>query len=206
MRKPYQLAVGQLAVNCFLWKTNQDEVLIVDPGAEPERIARFLETKKLRPVAIALTHGHPDHLGGAGELAQRFEIPVYLHEGDQMWIPILKEQWGAEYGPRPRFWPKFIDYPAELSFPKLTLKVLPLPGHSPGSVVLLDEAAGVAVVGDTLFAGGIGRSDLPGGDEATLFEQLRQVLMSLPTETVVLPGHGPETTIGREKASNPFLS
>ncbi|MCD4732739.1 MBL fold metallo-hydrolase, partial [bacterium] len=135
MSKPYQLAVGPLAVNCFLWETNRDEVLIVDPGAEPERIARFLKGKNLRPVAIALTHGHPDHLGAAGELAHRYDIPLYLHSGDMMWIPILKEQWGAEFGPRPRFWPEFTPYPAELTFPELTLKVQSLPGHSAGSVV-----------------------------------------------------------------------
>jgi hydroxyacylglutathione hydrolase len=205
MPEPLTVVVGPLEMNCYVWPVGEGGALVVDPGAEVDRIEAVMGANDLTPRAIALTHGHPDHLGGAGEMAKRHEIPCYLHPDDLMWVAALKEEWLEVYGPKPTEWPRFTRYPPLLNFPDLQLEVLPLPGHSPGGVVLYDAAGGIAVVGDTVFAGGIGRFDLPGGNREALLHNIERVVMSLPDPTRLLPGHGPATTVGEEKRSNPFL-
>ena len=205
MPEPLTVVVGPLEMNCYVWPIGDGGALVIDPGAEAERIEEVMRKKGLTPRAIALTHGHPDHMGGAGEMAKRRDIPCYLHPGDLIWVAALKDEWIEVYGPKPTEWPPFIPYPSLLTFPALQLEVLSLPGHSPGGVVLYEAEGGIAVVGDTVFAGGVGRTDLPGGDPDALFHNIERVLMSLPDETRLLPGHGPPTTVGEEKSSNPFL-
>ncbi len=205
MPRPSVVVVGPLQMNCYLWPCGPGEALVVDPGAEPDRILASLAAAGREPVAVALTHGHPDHLGAAGELARRHGLRVYLQPDDGLWVEMLRSDWIPDFGPAPSFWPEFTPYPALLDFSELKLQVLHLPGHSPGSVVLYSARDACVCSGDVLFAGGVGRTDLPGGDESQLFEGIQRHLLTLPAETVVLPGHGPSTTIGAEKAANPFL-
>ena len=205
MSEPLVVVVGVLEMNCYVWPVGDGGALVVDPGAEVDRIEAVMREKDLTPVAIALTHGHPDHLGGAGEMATRHDIPCYLHPDDLIWVAALKEEWLEVYGPRPTEWPHFTPYPALLTFPAVQLEVLHLPGHSPGGVVLYDAKYGIAAVGDSIFAGSVGRTDLPGGDSEALFHNLERVIVSLPDSTRLLPGHGPATTVGEEKRSNPYL-
>jgi glyoxylase-like metal-dependent hydrolase (beta-lactamase superfamily II) len=204
--RPRVIVVGPLQMNCYLWPCAPGKCLVVDPGAEPGRIVDELEGLGLTPAAVALTHGHPDHLGAAGELARRYSVPVYLQPDDNLWIELLRSDWVPDFGPRPDYWPEFTAYPDLLDYPELKLQVLPLPGHSPGSVVLYSARDACACVGDVLFAGGIGRTDLPGGDEEQLFRGLRETLFELPPSTEILPGHGPATNLARERAVNPFIT
>ncbi|WP_409179904.1 MBL fold metallo-hydrolase [Amycolatopsis sp. VS8301801F10] len=183
-------AAGPLRSNCYLLAPAAGgPCLVVDPGegaAGP--LAEALAEHELTPVALLATHGHPDHVGAAAELARAHEAPLRLHPGDAEWYD----------GP---FEPL---EPGEIEAAGLAVRVLALPGHTPGSVafaVETGEGGRLVFTGDTLFAGSVGRT---GGSGADLENSLRTLLM-LADDTVVLPGHGPATTIGRERVANPFV-
>ena len=199
------IQVGTFAANCTVLSAG-GRAWVIDPGAEPERIAAMLSEMRLDPVAILLTHSHFDHICGVCALQKAYPgLPVYVHPADEPAFAHPLNQYPPAYVQTAR--PDFIHDVRTLpdSDVPFSVRVIETPGHTPGGVCyhLPDDA--LLISGDTLFAGSIGRTDLPGGDMAALMASLKK-LAALPRETVVVPGHGPETTIGEECRSNPFLA
>lgn len=190
------------AVNCYVIRDG-GEAIIIDPGEASAALKASVAD--LRVSAIVNTHCHVDHCAGNAAMIEATGAPLACHKAD---LPLLRglEQQGMLFGfevaesPEPD---RFLEDGDTISVGTLTLEVLHAPGHSPGHVVLAGD--GFVVVGDVLFAGSIGRTDLMGGNHAQLLESIRTKLLPLPDETVVYCGHGPSTTIGAERASNPFL-
>jgi glyoxylase-like metal-dependent hydrolase (beta-lactamase superfamily II) len=201
----HTLVVGQLQTNCYIIQDG-GAAIVVDPGDEPVRIARLLKSLDVKPTVILATHTHFDHVLGVDELRKHTSARFIIHRDD---LPMLEsmqdrmQRFMGLQGPAP---PKVDGYMKEgdiFRIGKGTVEVLDTPGHSPGSVSLKGE--GYVMTGDALFNQSIGRTDLPGGDLRTLVESIRKKLFSLDNDTIVYPGHGPETTIGDEKLSNPFV-
>ncbi|HWW68025.1 MAG TPA: MBL fold metallo-hydrolase [Solirubrobacterales bacterium] len=204
----HMLTVGPLAENCFLLRRQgSDRVLIVDPGEEPERILALVEELGVTVEAILLTHCHFDHIGAVAPVAEATGAPVYCPAIE---TPILADimsfvPW-KEFGP-------YESYEADekvsgggtLELAGLELDVIFTPGHSPGHVTYSVRGEEAIFSGDVLFQESIGRVDLPGGDGPTLIASIRSLIESHPAETVVYPGHMGTTTLGAERASNPFL-
>ena len=199
------IQVGGFEVNCSILSEN-GKAWIVDPGQEAERIIDLLTKKGLEPAAILLTHGHFDHISGIPGLLEKFpELPIYVHEKD---VPMF----GHPLNQLPPEYPSF-EKPKNLIVFRSTfnlqpstfnLEVIETPGHTPGGVCYYFPKDKLLLSGDTLFAGSVGRTDLPGGDMATLMDSL-QKLTALPDDTLVIPGHGMHTRIALEKSGNPFL-
>lgn len=203
----YQLViVGPLETNCYLFFCPETrECAVIDPGAEAEQIFPLITHLNLKPVVILNTHGHVDHTGANVEIKDRYRTPIAMHQAD---LPLLEENIQLEFGlmlgakPAPRPDRLLVDGD-EVRVGQTSLKVIHTPGHSPGSVCFYTP--GILFSGDTLFCGGVGRTDLPGGSWKDLIRSLRTRVLTCPDDTVVLPGHGPRTTIGEEKENNPFL-
>jgi glyoxylase-like metal-dependent hydrolase (beta-lactamase superfamily II) len=178
----------------------------IDPGDEVDDLIAAAARERLTVEQILLTHAHLDHITGVRRAVEAFRAPVWLHAADLPLYDAIVEQ-GLMFGLRCERQPP-VDHlyePAgQLTVGDLAIRVHHTPGHAPGGVCL--EIAGELFVGDTLFAGSIGRTDLPGGDHATLLASIHRVLLAFPDETIVHPGHGPDTTIGRERATNPYLT
>jgi len=200
------IVVGALQTNCYLVYCEETrEGAVVDPGADPGRIFRTLEDLGVNPVILIDTHGHVDHIGANRDLKQRFDVPLCLHRADLDLLEnsLLSEialMLGAKDSPPPD---RFLEEGDVLPIGKGELRVLHLPGHSPGSVGLLGD--GFLISGDTLFRGGVGRTDLPGGSWEQLEDSIRGKIFSLPDSFAVLPGHMETTTVGREKSTNPYV-
>lgn len=187
-----------------------EDCLIFDPGLEPEKIFACLEEKQLTPAAIMLTHGHSDHIGGNKALKEQWpDCPIVIgrRDADMLSDPVLNLS--ADYGveitsPAADV---LLDEGDTYTAAGMELSVREIPGHSVGHIVFLYQAHSPWVVfgGDVLFAGSIGRSDFPDGDGELLARGIHEKLFTLPDDTVVFPGHGPKTTIGREKKTNPFV-
>ena len=185
---------------------------VIDPGMmekeEEEAMTRFIERNGLEVTHIINTHLHVDHAVGVKFVKEKWGAPLLAHKADEFLGERLLQQ-ARMFGLGAKVEPVAIDSYLEdneiINIGEGELKVLCVPGHSPGSIALYDKGGGYVITGDALFAGSVGRTDLEGGDTATLLRSIRERLMTLPDSTAVYPGHGPATTIGREKASNPFL-
>lgn len=200
------LTVGVLEENTILViDENTREVVVVDPGAEGDRIIKEIENFKIK--YILATHGHLDHVGQVGYLKERFDVPFLMNEKDLFLInndifPGFASIIGATECPEPD---DFIKEGDIISFGRFNLKVVETPGHTPGSVCFYDEKNSFVITGDTLFKGSIGRTDLPGGDMRQMENSLKK-LIKLPDDTDVIPGHSDVTTIGQEKKNNPYIT
>ena len=194
--------VGPYEVNCSILNID-GKAWIVDPGQEAERIAGLLGKKGLEPAAILLTHAHFDHIGGVPGLQRAFPgIPVYVGEKDVAVLTHPMNQMPPDYPPVGK--PVNLRHAETLAADLPGIETIATPGHTPGGVCYYFPDDKLLLSGDTLFAGSIGRTDLPGGDMATLMESLKKLTV-FPDDTLVIPGHGPCTTIGDEKRGNPFL-
>lgn len=200
------VVVGAFQENSYVAVCEETgEAILVDPGAEPEKIVALVASLGAKPVRILNTHGHLDHIGAVEDLRRRYGIPWGIHEGERENVESLAlhcRMFGLTPPPQPT-----VDHGVadgeEFRFGKEALTAILTPGHTAGGVSY--HAPGRVFVGDTLFLGSVGRTDLPGGDFATLHRSIRERLFTLPPETVVHSGHGPDTTIAREKATNPFV-
>lgn len=200
------LPVGMIQANCYiLGDETTKESVIIDPGGDVPTISRVLEARKLKPVAILATHGHFDHVEALAGVKRATGAPILVHQGDLPLIQGMTGQ-GLLFGVRVEAAPppdRFLTDGEEVQFGELSVRVLHTPGHSPGSVSFhMDKKV---FVGDLLFAGSIGRTDLQGGDYDTLLHSVKTRIFTLPDDTVVYPGHGPATTVGVEKRTNPFF-
>jgi hydroxyacylglutathione hydrolase len=199
--------VGALETNCYLaYDSGTLECAIIDPGAEPEKIFPVILHLGLKPILILNTHGHTDHVGANRDMKERFDVPLLIHRLDEPILAAMKGSelsllLGANDSPAPD---GFLEDGQIITVGKGALTVIHLPGHSPGSVGF--HGHGILFSGDTLFNEGVGRTDLPGGSRKDLERSIRTRLHTLPPKTLVLPGHGPLTTIGREIEANPSLS
>jgi len=202
-----QLPNGQFVENCWLVADPRTrEAVMIDPGEEPAMFLAELDTRRWSLRAIWLTHAHIDHILGVAAVKRATGVPVFLHPADRSLYDGLADQ-GAWLGMRPEA-PPAPDHELtagqRLTVGSLAFEVRHTPGHSPGSVSFLGH--GTIFGGDALFNGSIGRTDLPGGDFAALMQSMQREFLSLPDSTVVRSGHGPETTIGVERLTNPFLT
>jgi len=210
MMKIDRLILGAYETNCYVLRSSEaaEKCLIVDPGLEAGGLIDFLTEQELNPVAVVLTHGHIDHIAGVALLREQFaDIKLYIHTLDAEMLAQPQTNLSAMTGFA------FSTAPADIPLQEqdvieqagVKLLVLHTPGHTPGGISLYSQEHGVAFVGDTLFADSIGRTDFPGGSMAQLLSSVKEKLFSLPGETKIYPGHGPATTIAREKAHNPFF-
>ena len=201
-----KLTVGPLEENCYLVGI-APRCAVVDPGAESPRIFAAIERLGLEPERILLTHGHVDHIAHVAHVAERYGIEVQVHRADLPYLegpqwPELETFLGARPCPAPTFW---FEEGVDVEVAGLTLRVLHTPGHTPGGVCLIDDASASALVGDTIFQGSVGRTDLPGGDWETLARSIRERLFVEAVDLELYPGHGPDTRLEVERRTNPFV-
>jgi len=202
-----RLVVGPLQVNCFILADEKTkEAVVVDPGDDAQEILKIIQDKSFKVKYIVITHGHFDHVGANKALKDATGAELLIHEGD---APVMasasqhSQAFGLNTQSSPRA-DRYVKHGDIINAGEVSLKVLHTPGHSPGGISLLDQ--GMVFTGDSLFAGSIGRTDLPGGDLMTLIRSIKTNLMTLPDDTKVFCGHGPATTIGEERKENPFLN
>lgn len=195
--------------NCSLvWCETSGHGAIVDPGGDTERVLAAAAREGVTVDKLLITHAHIDHAGATARLARELGVPIEgPHREDQFWIDLLPQQ-GAKYGfpPAEAFVPdRWLAHGDTVSVGELTLDVVHCPGHTPGHVVFFERTSRIALVGDVLFQGSIGRTDFPRGDHATLLASIRERLWPLGDEVVFVPGHGPTSSFGDERRSNPYV-
>ena len=201
------IAVGPLETNCYVvYCQDSLECAVVDPGAEADRIFQVIARKSLKPALILNTHGHIDHIGANKDIKEKFNIPLYIHSADSAMLGNVQQSEMAAFlgvvdSPSPDH---LLNDGDEIKIGKSFLRVIHTPGHSPGSVSFLGD--GFLLSGDTLFFGGVGRTDLPGGSWEDMESSIKNKILTMPDEMLVLPGHGPFTTVGQEKRANPFIT
>jgi hydroxyacylglutathione hydrolase len=200
-----QLSVAPIGTNCYVVRRpNGSEAVVVDPGGEVPRILLALEELGARCVAILVTHGHWDHLGGVAELAEETGAAVHMARAERTLLERLETVSPPDLGLRSYTPDRLLEGGETLDLAGITFEVVRIPGHSPAHLAY--AADGCLFSGDLLFAGGVGRTDLPGGNWDTLLESVSALLDRFPPETIVYSGHGPATTLGHEAAENPFLT
>lgn len=205
-----QLIVGSMGVCCYLVGCEQTKkAAVIDPGGDEPRILATARDHGLAIEAIVNTHGHPDHVCGNGPIKEATGAPIIIHEKDAAFFadPEVKKYFSLLGLPESPPADRLVKDGEEIKIGEVSLKVIFTPGHTPGGICLYHP--GHVFTGDTLFVGGVGRTDFPGGDTATLQRSIRERLLTLPAETVVWPGHGyggDSSTIGAEARSNPFLN
>ncbi len=197
-----KIIVGSMEVNCYLvGKEPSKEIAIIDPGDDFSRIKKAIDRLKLIPKFIINTHGHMDHIGAD----DKFNLPIYIHRLDKdcLFNPEknLSAMFGLSYSVKSQAKP--LEDGDIINLGDLNLEVMHTPGHTIGSICL--KVNNIVFTGDTLFLGGVGRTDFPGSSEENLFSSIKKRLLVLDDETIIYPGHGPESTIGKEKERNPFL-
>jgi hydroxyacylglutathione hydrolase len=202
------LPVGPLQCNCsVIGDETTHDAMVIDPGDEIDNVIAILRRHKLVVKQIVITHAHIDHVGGATKLRAATGAPILLNQNDQDLLSMLDVQaaWCRMAPPGEVKVDQSIGTADTVRAGSLTADVIHTPGHTEGSVCLYFAAEKKLIAGDTLFAGSIGRTDLPGGSMAKIISSLHEKVLALPDETVVVPGHGPLTTIGEERESNPWL-
>ena len=218
-----RIIVGPLHTNAYVFSFGKKDCIIIDPGADPEKILRELGVLNMIPRGIVLTHGHLDHTSAVAKIALHYAslgepVPIAIHEADAEFLgPGSEERNRAQFisidPDSDLFRELFTPLPAadillnegDMVF-GTDLRVIHTPGHTPGSICLYSESQAIIFTGDTLFFKGIGRSDLPGGDGRLLLKNVAEKLFTLPPETRIFPGHGPNTILEREKNHNPYMT
>ena len=203
------LPVGPLQCNCsVIGDETTHEAMVIDPGDEIEDVLALVRKHNLQVKQIVITHAHIDHVGGAMKLRAATGAPILLNQNDYALLKMLDVQaaWIGVAPPGKVEIDRSITTGETVTAGSLTASILHTPGHTEGSICLYFPAEKKLIAGDTLFAGSIGRTDLPGGSMQKILRSLNDTVLSLPDETIVVPGHGPLTTIGEERESNPFLA
>lgn len=200
--------LGPYETNCYILHAAGPDCWIIDAGYQPHPLLQHLREHKLAPSRIILTHAHFDHIAGLPELRDAYpDIPVHLHDAEHDWLADPTLNLSAMIG-MPMTMPApdaSLPHGQILTLDNITFEIRHTPGHSPGGVALIAQQQRTAVVGDTLFNHSIGRSDFPTSDPHALIQSIQQQLYTLPDDTIIHPGHGPQTTIGQEKQANPFV-
>ncbi|MDP1652592.1 MAG: MBL fold metallo-hydrolase [Rhodocyclaceae bacterium] len=202
------LPVTPLVQNCtILWDPATRQAAVVDPGGDVETILDVIKENNLKVEKLLLTHGHIDHVGGTTALARHLNVPVEgPQRADAFWLEQLTEQCSMfGFPPTPAFAPdRWLEDGDTVTVGGLTLDVLHTPGHTPGHVSFIHKPSKIAIVGDVLFAGSVGRTDFPQGNATDLIHSIREKLFPLGDDVTFLPGHGPTSTFGEERISNPY--
>ncbi|HXY13012.1 MAG TPA: MBL fold metallo-hydrolase [Terriglobales bacterium] len=203
------LPVGPLQCNCsIIGDEATREAMVIDPGDDIEEILGIIATHKLKVKQIVITHAHIDHVGGAMKLRAATGAPILLNQNDYALLKMLDMQaaWVGMPSPGNVEIDQSVAQSDTVKAGSLVANVIDTPGHTEGSICLYFPTEKKLLAGDTLFAGSIGRTDLPGGSFEKIIRSLHEKVLALPDETIVIPGHGPQTTIGEERESNPFLT
>ena len=204
------IPVTPFAQNCtLLWDDDSKQAVLIDAGGEVERLKQAIATRGLKLVALWLTHGHLDHVGAVGELASQFKVPVIgPHKDDDFWLQLLEQQAHMfKFAvPHTVTVDQWLEGNETLHLGQYNFEVRFAPGHTPGHVVIYSKDLNLVWTGDVLFAGSIGRTDFPKGNHQQLIASIHRELFTLPDDTRFISGHGPMSTIGHEKRTNPFVA